>query len=112
MKGYLKNERPFSFQENFPIYSRYFRLFFTFLFFLAFGAGLYDWYLNVYAGEWTDAEKRQYVETAYQETLLRENVFRGVVSSVSRLTESHATDVKIGNDLFLPSPVTATLKKK
>jgi len=108
MKMDFKKTSNFSFQEALPVLSKYFKWSFVTLFFVAFGAGMYDWYLNVYKGDWTDAEKQRYAETAFSETVFKEDLFRKVVSSVSKQAESYATDAKAGNDFFKPLPKSST----
>jgi len=104
MKLNLKKKPNVSFRDHLSFFSRCAGLFFIVLFCVAFGAGLYDWYANVYKGDWTDEQKRQYAETAFQETLLKGDMFRVAVASVSNMATSHSTSVKVSNDLFLPLP--------
>lgn len=89
--------------------SRYSKWFFIALFISAFGAGLYEWYVNVYKGDWSDAQKLSYAESAFRETVLNENEFRKAVTFVSRRAESNADEVKITDDFFRPLPGMKTL---
>ncbi|HWQ59670.1 MAG TPA: hypothetical protein VN420_00790 [Candidatus Fimivivens sp.] len=103
MKLSLKHE-PFRIADILPLLSRYTKWFFMFLFFAAFGAGMCDWYMNVYRGDWTDEQKRQYVESAFRETVLREDAYRSAVAFVSRRAESNETSVSTKNNFFRPIP--------
>ncbi|MEI7749668.1 MAG: hypothetical protein WCJ25_01550 [Candidatus Moraniibacteriota bacterium] len=104
MKLELKKPISFSFREKYPVISKYSRWFFAVLFFVAFGAGLCDWYLNAYKGEWTNEEKQLYIETEFRDTVLKTEAFRNAVSSVSKWAESYSKNVIVDNDFFRPLP--------
>ncbi len=108
MKLALPTIFKFSLQNVLPTLSKYFKWFFVILFFMVFIAGIYDWYINVYQGEWTNEQKQSYAAGAFSETILKENLFQGAVSSVSRQSDSYKTDMKVTNDIFKPLPKSVT----
>lgn len=90
--------------DVFPVVARHARWVFVALFLAAFSAGLWEWYRNVYRGEWSEEEKQRYAETAFRETEFREDAFRAAVESVRTLRSSHESDAVVKNDLFRPLP--------
>lgn len=80
------------------------RLFFMLLFFAAFGTGAYFWYDNVYRGKWTEEERRQYMETAFQETAFKEEDFMKAVEASVKRARLHKEDIRMTHDFFLPVP--------
>lgn len=109
MRLEIKGIPDLSAQSVFLVVSRWSRWFFLLLFLVAIGSGLQVWYRNVYRGDWTDEEKRSYVDATFRETDFRMEEFRHAIDAVSRRNESYRTDVRVENDIFLPVPGTESV---
>lgn len=82
---------------------RYSRPFLLFVFFLVFGYGLFVWYENAYRGEWSEAEKAAYAETAFEETVFREGAFDRAIELYEKRARRHEWSVAPKRDYFFPS---------
>lgn len=81
---------------------RYSRPFLIFIFFLIFGYGLFIWYENAYRGEWSEEQKEQYAETAFEETVFRERAFDRAIEFYSDRAKRHERSVSVERDYFFP----------
>lgn len=81
---------------------RYSRPFLIFIFFLVFGYGLFVWHEYAYRGEWSDERKVQYSETAFEETVFREEAFDRAVGFFEERSKRHRQAVSVNRDYFFP----------
>ena len=101
---FFKKKPNISGRKLFLLWFRIARKFFVLLFFVVIGVGAFIWYEDVYRGEWTVDERRAYAESTFQETVFNEGSFRKSVEAAESRSASHAEDVVIENDFFVPLP--------
>lgn len=94
----------FRFHRLFSMWVSHSRTFYLIVFFLVFGLGLSAWYENVYRGDWSEEEKRIFIESSMKEIEFRESDFDWVVKMDTNRAERHAADIPVLRDLFFPDP--------
>lgn len=97
--------RRFSLRQLTLLWYRYFKLFFTLLFFLVLGYGSYVWFHNLYRYTWTDAERQKYIETTFTQTNLKQADFEKTLGALKQREQEYQSQNLLQRNLFTGEPV-------
>ncbi len=84
---------------------RYFKLFFTVLFFVIMAFGGYLWYASLYNYSWDEEQKQAYMEKTFTETNLKEKEFSRLLETLKTRQTEHQNPLNISRNLFTGEPV-------
>ncbi len=94
----------FSFRHLTLAWYRYFKLFFTLLFFIIVALGGYLWYVSLYNYSWDEAQKQAYMEKTFTETNLKEKEFSRLLEILKTQVAEHQNPLTISRNLFTGEP--------
>jgi hypothetical protein len=82
------------------LWYRYYKLVLFLVFLLTLSYGGWVYYYNVYQYHFTDAEKKQYVDSYYKETTFKEARFQEMVDRLTTRARMHEVTLDLKRDIF------------
>ena len=79
---------------------RHYRLLFSLLFLGLTGFLMYQWNRDLYRYQWTESERRAYLETTAKETAFQEKKFLEVLENLDQDRQRHTAVTETSRDLF------------
>ncbi len=79
---------------------RHYKSLFVISFFVLTGFIAYQWNRDLYQYQWTEGERKAYLETTAKETAFQEKKFLGVIERLDQDRERHGSVLETGRDLF------------
>lgn len=79
---------------------RHYKTLFSFCFLLISGFVAYQWHRDLYRYQWTDGERKAYLEQTAKETAFQEKKFLEVLERLDQDRTAHAMELETGRDLF------------
>ena len=95
-----KKLKRFSAREAMFFWYRHYKLFFFLLFLLVLGFSAYQWYYSLHQYQWTEAEKKAYIESYFKETDFQDEAFRDLVGRLEERARRHEEPVSPRRDIF------------
>lgn len=90
----------FSLQEIMFFWYRHYKLVFSFCFLLILGLAGYQWYESLHRYQWTEEQKKEYIEATFKETRFQEKEFQELVNKLKKRSEEHQAAVSLHRDIF------------
>lgn len=92
--------KKFSPKQLMFVWYRHYKMMFFVGFLLVFGFGSYQWYTYLYRYQWSDQEKKQFLDSNFKETAFKENKFKELIQRLDERAHSHEDDPKLSRDIF------------
>ena len=83
---------------------RHYKLVFFAVFLIVLGFGGWSWFQSLYRYQWTEAEKKAYLDSYFKETTFKEEKFRASVDELKQRALSHQETLTLERDYFAPRP--------
>jgi hypothetical protein len=87
-------------RKLFYVWIRHYKLLFFFTFLVITVIAGFQWYQDLYAYQWSENERRAYLDSTAKETAFQEEKFREILSLIERDSERHRKPIEIERDLF------------
>jgi len=84
---------------------RYFRVLFGILFLVVFGLGSFIWYQSLHNFQWTEEQKKVYMEKTFTETNLKQKELDKLLESLKKREGDHQVRSPISRNLFTGEPI-------
>lgn len=79
---------------------RHYKAMFFVGFLVVLGFGAFFWYQHLYQYQWSDDQKRAFIEQHFKETVFKEKAFREVVDHLKGRAEAHEVAPALSRDIF------------
>lgn len=79
---------------------RHYKSLFTLCFFILTGFVAYQWYRDLYRYQWTEDQRKAYLETTAKETAFQEKQFLQILERLDQDRAAHGGTLETGRDLF------------
>lgn len=89
-----------SFRNLMAFWIRHFRVMFFFGFLLVSAYGAWEWYFSLYRYEFSEEEKRRYIEQNFRETVFQEKKFRELVERLEERRRLESEPFQMKRNLF------------
>lgn len=83
---------------------RHYKAAFFLVFLIVLGFGGWSWFQSLYRYQWTEEEKKTYLDSYFKETTFKEGKFQASVDDLKKRSESHEETLKLERDYFAPRP--------
>jgi hypothetical protein len=84
------------------IWSCHSKLLFSLFSLVILASGIYLWYQSLYRSEWSNSEKKQYIDSQSKQTELDEQGFKNVTGEIERKKELYDGTSESAKDIFAP----------
>lgn len=95
-----KITKSFSLRETIYFWYRYYKTFFLFGFLIVLAFGGWDWYQSLYRYHFSDEEKKQYIDSYFKETALKEEKFQSTVDDLAQRARLHEETLSLTRNIF------------
>jgi hypothetical protein len=92
--------KKFSPKKGLFFWYRYYKVMFFFGFLIVLGAGGYFWHYNLYRHQWSDQEKKAFIESNFKETVFKEKEFVKLVESLKKRESRSQEALPLTHDIF------------
>lgn len=82
------------------VWYRHYKLWFAILFLGTLLWGGYLWYFNIYQYRWSDAQKKEYLQSHFKETSLKEKEFQMLVQGLRDRAGEYKTAPSVERNIF------------
>lgn len=90
----------FSSREWLSAWYRNYKILFFFLFLAVLGMGGWNWYQSLYRYQWSEEEKKKYLDSYVKETHFKEVQFQDIVERLKAREDSYKEDFSVKRDIF------------
>lgn len=98
--GLRKKLALFSPQEIMFFWYRSYKVIFSLFFLVILALAGYQWYYSLHRYQWTEEQKKEYIESTFKETRFRGEKFRALVLRLKQRSEEHAENISLKRDIF------------
>lgn len=96
-KKFIKS---FSSKEAIFFWYRHYKLLFFFGFLIILSIGAQDWYGSLYKYQFSENEKKQYIDSYFKETVFKESKFRETVDDLTLRARMHEETLLLTRNIF------------
>lgn len=100
LKGLKKKLSAFSPREIMFFWYRHYKLVFSLFFLIILGLAGYQWNYSLHQYQWSEEQKKEYIEATFKETRFKEEEFQALVKQLKERQAEHEEGVPIRRDIF------------